>query len=344
MSSGRLEPIHPNVARLYGSPDTREQRIAAAVLAASPGAMASHRSAAHLWDIPRPDDDPVDIIVVSRTRGLALDGVIVHRPRDDKDLSPVLRTNIPTCNILRLGCDMGAVDPRGAREAVLYIVTNAIASPRALRTACDVHTRRGRHGVPAFRAALDEFMIDDKPIDSILESTMRDVSRRFGLPAMEFHAIVLGYEVDFLVTGTPVVLECDGWDSHGRNRRQFERDRERDATLTAAGYVVVRFTWRKLVRDAGVGGAQGARRSRSLASHRSGCPRSRNPGMTTTRSGVGTTTPRLGVSRWVARAGTGCLGRRGTRRAGRTASAAAPRPHHRAARTRSTPAAMSATR
>jgi very-short-patch-repair endonuclease len=249
LSSGRFEAVHPNVARLYGSPDTHEQRIAAAVLAASPGAMASHRSAARLWDIPRPDDDPVDIIVVSRTRGLALDGVIVHRPRDDKDLSPVLRKNIPTCNILRLGCDIGAVDPRSAREAVLHIVTNAIASPRALRTACDVHTRPGRPGVPALRAALDEFMIDGKPVDSILESTMRDVRTRFRLPPMEFHAKVCGYEVDFLVTGTPVVLECDGWDSHGRHRRLFERDRERTATLVAAGHVVVPFTWRKLVRD-----------------------------------------------------------------------------------------------
>jgi very-short-patch-repair endonuclease len=249
LSSGRFEPIHANVARLFGSPATREQRIAAAVLAASPGAMASHRSAAHLWGVPRPDDDPIDIIVVSRTRGLALDGVIVHRPRDDKDLSPVLRKGIPTSNILRLGCDLGAVDPPGARAAVLYVVTNAIASPRALRTACDVHTRRGRPGVPAFRAALDEFIIDGKPVDSILESTMRDVGRRFGLPAMEFHARVCGYEVDFLVTGTPVVLECDGWDSHGRKRRLFERDRDRTATLVADGYVVVPFTWRRLVRD-----------------------------------------------------------------------------------------------
>ena len=314
------------------------------MLAASPGAMASHRSAAHLWDIPRPDDDPVDIIVVSRTRGLALDGVIVHRPRDDKDLSPVLRRNIPTCNILRLGCDMGAVDPRGAREAVLYIVTNAIASPRALRTACDVHTRRGRHGVPAFRAALDEFMIDDKPIDSILESTMRDVSRRFGLPPMEFHAIVLGYEVDFLVTGTPVVLECDGWDSHGRNRRQFERDRERDATLTAAGLRRRAFHLAQARARRCVGGAQGARCSRSLAPHRSGCPRSRNPGMTTTRSGGGNDDTQIGGQ------SVGCQSWNGvpwssrhsaSRPYGLGCGSSASPP---AARTRSMPAAMSATR
>lgn len=46
-----------------------------------------------------------------------------------------------------------------------------------------------------------------------------------------------------------MVVECDGWESHGRNRLQFERDREKDATLVAAGHIVVHFTWRKLVRD-----------------------------------------------------------------------------------------------
>ena len=40
----------------------REATVAAAVLGAGPGAMASHRSAAHLWGVPRPDDDPVDVI------------------------------------------------------------------------------------------------------------------------------------------------------------------------------------------------------------------------------------------------------------------------------------------
>ena len=45
-----------------------------------------------------------------------------------------------------------------------------------------------------------------------------------------------------------VVLECDGWDTHGRDRRQFERDRARDATLIAAGWVVLRFTWIQITR------------------------------------------------------------------------------------------------
>ncbi len=70
---------------------------------------------------------------------------------------------------------------------------------------------------------------------------------RHGLPAATFHPIVAGYEVDFRVDDTPVVIETDGWSTHGLDREQFERDREKDAVLRSLGYVVCRFTWRQVV-------------------------------------------------------------------------------------------------
>ena len=48
VSDGRLELIGPGVARMPGSPRTKEQAIAAAVLCVA-GSLASHCSAAHLW-------------------------------------------------------------------------------------------------------------------------------------------------------------------------------------------------------------------------------------------------------------------------------------------------------
>lgn len=44
---------------------------------------------------------------------------------------------------------------------------------------------------------------------------------------------------------TPIVVECDGFAIHGR-RESFESDRRRDADLAAAGYIVLRITWRAL--------------------------------------------------------------------------------------------------
>jgi very-short-patch-repair endonuclease len=248
--AGHVEQLYPGVARLHGSIRSREQAIAAAVLAAGRGAMASHRSAAHLWGIPRPENDPIDVMLTDRRREANLPGALVHRPRDRRDLSPVLRQNIRTSNVLRLLCDLGAVDPTSVVAAVGHVVTNGLASPVALRNAVEVHARRGRHGVPAFREALEEWVIDGKPVDSVLEPAMRRLVTTYGLPPVEFHPIVDGYEVDFRFVDSNIVLECDGWEWHGRSRRQFDRDRTRDSELTALGWIVVRFTYRGITRRA----------------------------------------------------------------------------------------------
>ena len=57
-----------------------------------------------------------------------------------------------------------------------------------------------------------------------------------------------GYEVDFLWRAQRLVVEVDGYRFHG-HRAAFERDRETDQTLTAAGYRVIRVTWRQLERE-----------------------------------------------------------------------------------------------
>jgi very-short-patch-repair endonuclease len=248
VADGRLELVHPGVGRLPGAAPTREQAICAAVLATSPGSLASHRSAAYLWGIPRPDDDPVEVIVTKRTRTPELDGVLVHRPRDLKDLKRVLKVNIPTTNVLRLLCDLGAVDPSSVSAAVGHVVTSRLASPVALRKAIDRHSRRGRHGVPAFRHALEEWVVDGKPVDSLLETAMSRLLHDNGLPPAEFQARIAGYEVDFWLVGTPIVLECDGWEFHAKTRLQQEADAARDADVAAAGYITIRFAYRPIMR------------------------------------------------------------------------------------------------
>ena len=96
------------------------------------------------------------------------------------------------------------------------------------------HSRRGRPGVPALRAALAEWVLDGKPVDSILEPAMRRLLADHGLPPAEFHPVIAGYEVDFRIIDSPIVLECDGWSTHGLDKVQFERDRTRDAELGRA--------------------------------------------------------------------------------------------------------------
>jgi len=160
----------------------------------------------------------------------------------------VLPANIRSCNILRVLCDLGAVDRPSVHAAVGHVITMRLAHPRDLERAVAVHARRRRHGVPAFREALAGWMIDDKPVDSVLEPMMQRLLGRFGPPPAEFHARIAGYTVDFWITGTPVVLECDGWAYHGRTMTQPGRDAARDNDLLVAGFIPVHFTYRMIHR------------------------------------------------------------------------------------------------
>jgi very-short-patch-repair endonuclease len=247
--AGTLLPVAPLVAALPGAPASPERRILAAVLAAGPGAMASHRSSAHLWGVEGHAGDPVDLTFADRNRSISIPGVRVHSPTDVGDLRPVVRAGIPTTNPLRMLVDLGQVAPASVLPALQHVLLTGLASRSAVQALLERHGRRGRHGVGALRQAMATWAIGDRPPDSVLELRMAAVLRDHQLPAAEFHRRVLGYEVDFAIPLHRVILECDGWDAHGRDQAQFERDREKDAVLAAAGWVVLRFTWLRITRQ-----------------------------------------------------------------------------------------------
>jgi very-short-patch-repair endonuclease len=133
-------------------------------------------------------------------------------------------------------------------DALDVVFAKGFASPTALMKAARVHSRQGRAGIPALRDALAEWIVDGKPADSKLEPKMRSLLSDFGLPPAQFHAWIAGHEVDFWIVDTRVVLECDGWDAHGKTRRQFERTNDRNSDLIARGYLPIPFTWHQLTK------------------------------------------------------------------------------------------------
>ncbi len=68
------------------------------------------------------------------------------------------------------------------------------------------------------------------------------------LPQPVVGARLNGFTVDFLWPDARLILEVDGHDTHG-DRLAFEEDRRRDQIHAAAGYTVVRVTWRQLVEQ-----------------------------------------------------------------------------------------------
>lgn len=246
IEQGDLVGISPKVARVATSPVTRENRILGPILSLGESAVASHRSGAYIWGVDCPVDDPVDLISIDRARSPEWTGVVIHRPTDLADLRIVVRRGIPTANPLRVLVDLGAVDPGRVDHALEYFVVSGLVSPAAAQAALDRHSRSGRHGAVALRQALDRWRLGTHRPDSVLEAAMARLLVTHRLPPATFHARLEGIEVDFHLMGTRLVIECDGWVWHGVRRDQFERDRERDAILGRAGYVVRRFTWTQI--------------------------------------------------------------------------------------------------
>ena len=169
------------------------------------GAMASHRSAALLWGVPRPADDPPNVILPRRSREATLAGVVVHRPRDRRDLNPARRQGIrddqrpaDAVRPRRRRPDGGRRRGRPRRHEPARVAGSAgLGDPSRMR-------RRGRPGVPALRAALEEWVIDGKALDSELERRMRSLSKQHQAAAGgEFHRDHLGLRGGLLVRRHP---------------------------------------------------------------------------------------------------------------------------------------------
>ncbi len=250
--AGVLPLRHPGVAARPGHPSPRHRAVLAAVLAlthvTSPPdiVVASHRSAAFLLGLERPTSDPIDI-TVSSSHIRSLDGVVIHRPTDRGDLSPTYRKGIMCTNELRTLVDLGAVDPTAVATALDVFSVNRKITPAMVTELLLRHGRPGRDGVGALRAALEAWPLGDQIPDSELELAMARLLRGADLPPARFHAHVAGHEVDFLIEGTGVVVECDGWTYHVGDRRQWERDLDRDAAMHAAGFVVLRRSRRQVL-------------------------------------------------------------------------------------------------
>jgi len=222
-------PVPPPGAREVG-----------ALLLCGPHATLSHRSAAALLGFAPPDPDAVHV-----TRHDRWPPDATRSPRAPDDLAPSRdrrrHHGFNLTSAARTLLDLAADRDPGLERAVAEAQVQRLVSRRELQLAVD--RAAGRPGTPALAALV---RADEQGFTrSQAERLVRGLCRQARLPEPRCNVELCGWEVDLLWPEQRLVVEVDGHAAHG-HRAAFERDRRKQMALVAAGYRVIRVTWRQL--------------------------------------------------------------------------------------------------
>lgn len=240
VSRGELVRVQP---RVYAAPGAARE---AGVLRSTGGAL-SHGTALVIWGLAAPDPAAVVHVTVQRCRGLRpRTGVAIHRT--DPLPRVVDRGGLPVVNLERTLIDCWAVLPDEQRRgAVIRAVRERrTTGPRVGATLAERPTTRGASQLRHLLAMLHAGCHSELEIWGLQRVLVIP-----GIPRPRHQIpIVDGRRTAYLDAGwedVKLAVEFDGAAFHGGDLR--ERDLRRDTWLASQGWLVLRFSYRRLVED-----------------------------------------------------------------------------------------------
>jgi very-short-patch-repair endonuclease len=245
LETGRLLVVRRGVYAAGHRPRTTAARWMAALLAVGEDAALSHRSAAAHWRLTRADGARVDVSLPRSLRSVT--GIALHRTALQPD-ELATHDGIRVTSVNRTLLDLATVvDRHRLRRAVEQAEVLQLSDRLPLTTLLARHHRRP--GTPALRALLTQGIAAPGITRSELEERFLHFLDAHGLPRPKVNVPVrIGtrtIEADCVWIEHRLIVELDGHTFH-HHREAFERDRERDRLLQAAGWRVVRVTWHQL--------------------------------------------------------------------------------------------------
>jgi hypothetical protein len=246
VASGLLVQVRRSVYRLLGAQTNWRMSAMAAVLAAGPAAVLSHRSAGVLWGLLDQHDDH-GRLEITTPKWSNLQDVLTHRgaitgkEKTVRFRIPVTtpeRTLLDLANSIEAG-ELGRLCDEALRRRLLNI--------GKLRTVVEAHQGSGRRKLKPVVSVLSDRLPGYDPGANEWELGMDRMWDQMGLPAAERqYRIRIGrrtYRLDRAIVDLKVAVEWNGYDPHGR-RGNLDRDSDRRATLAAAGWYPLDFTSR----------------------------------------------------------------------------------------------------
>jgi predicted transcriptional regulator of viral defense system len=252
VTAGRLHRIHRGVYSLVPRELlTREGLYMAAVLACGEGAVLSHRSAARLHGLRNYGYHRIEVTVPRRSRRTH-SGVAVHTSTTLTQADVTVVNAIATTTVARTLFDLGeSITPRQLERAFDQA---DIMQTLDLNEVRDQLARNpNRPAAKAVKHLLKTHYIGSTPTDNEFEDAFLALTRSLNLPdpTPQFYIDPQDGEppirADFAWPDRKIVVETDGRRTHGTNHA-FESDRRRDQRLAAAGWTVIRTTWRQLTQ------------------------------------------------------------------------------------------------
>ena len=246
LRSGRWTTVHPGVYRLTGAPRSWRGELVAACWGAPGPGVASHRSAAALWELPGGRTDLIELTCL-RWRRKHHAQLVVHEtgvlPPDDV----TEHQSIPCMTVERTLLSLGAVVRPGvvemAFDAALRKELTTIAALRSLLLRLG---RRGRNGSGVLRRIVDLHDPAAGLTESAMETRLKRLLRENGLPAPIFQYEVRHHgrfvaRVDAAYPDRRIALEYDSYEHH-TGRLALVRDSRRRNDLVVAGWAVITVT------------------------------------------------------------------------------------------------------
>ena len=239
--TARLHQLYRNVYAVGRTDLTSEGRYLSAVLAYGNRAVLTHSSAVVLWRLGSERGSRIHVTLPGGGSRPARGAIVLHRSLLPKEHVTV-RDRIPVTTPVRTIIDIADDSTRRELERTI---------DEALYLGMDLTSLRpspGRKGAGLLADVLETHAPGTTRTRSDFEELVLAFCERHGLRKPLVNQLICGYEVDFVWPHARLVAEADSWSAHGR-RRAFERDRVRDAALVAAGWRVIRLTWRRLTEQ-----------------------------------------------------------------------------------------------
>ena len=237
LSNGRLLRVHRGVYAVGHLPTAPHDRAKGALLAVGQRSALCGKSAAAFWGLYTRWAQPLELVSPLQHRLPTLRtsrcSTLIRR---DIRIVDGIRVISPARTLLEIA-------PR-TRTDTLHRFHNQLRMRRLIDNdmLVDVATRNPCHpgathllklaGASKGEAKRSPFEVDWQPF-----------AARYGLPEHVINIHVAGKRVDVLFTPERLILELDGWDTHG-TKHAFEADREQDSGILAAtGIPTMRITY-----------------------------------------------------------------------------------------------------